>query len=210
MIFRMAPKKRNTRLASQLLVSPCELPLADLPTLQEVLGKVTAEKAKLVANAKVDEVLPVAVEGIRDLYKKVNSNLIVVNDKLISKRIKSKYDDMKYLNRSKTATKAQADFEKKLGEVFDIIVCQCPIFSCSEFGCSNCEFGAHINCNCPKDVKIPKKELIYVKDQRIRTGGSKGSFQIQGKDIKEMVEMNKTLARKAKSVAMAEKGRKRE
>ena len=43
-VFRMGPKKHKTRQAS--LVSPCELPVADLPTLADVLGLYTAEVDK--------------------------------------------------------------------------------------------------------------------------------------------------------------------
>ena len=52
----MGPKKKNTRQASKLLVSPCELPVADLPTLREILGKCTTEKNKLANNSKIAEV----------------------------------------------------------------------------------------------------------------------------------------------------------
>ena len=108
----MGPKKKNTRQASKLLVSPCELPVADLPTLQEVLGKCTTEKSKVASNSNIEAVLPGVVNSLKDLYKTVNSNLVVLHDKLISRRIKAKYDEMKYLNRSKSANKAQANFEK--------------------------------------------------------------------------------------------------
>ena len=180
----MGPKKKNTRQASKLLVSPCELPVADLPTLREVLGKCTAEKNKLANNSKIEEVLPGVVKDLKDLYKIVNSNLVVLHDKLISRRIKAKYDEMKYLNRSKTANKAQASFEETLGEVFNIIVCQCKISNCFDSGCTGCKLDAHTVCTCPKEVKIPKTELSYVLDQRRRTGGEKGNFQIKGKDKK--------------------------
>ena len=90
----MGPKKKNTRQASKLLVSPCELPVADLPTLREILGKCTTEKNKLANNSKIEEVLPGVVKDLKDLYKIVNSNLVVLHDKLISRRIKAKYDEM--------------------------------------------------------------------------------------------------------------------
>ena len=206
----MGPKKKNTRQASKLLVSPCELPVADLPTLQEVLGKCTTEKSKVASNSNIEAVLPGVVNSLKDLYKTVNSNLVVVHDKLISRRIKAKYDEMKYLNRSKSANKAQANFEKGLGEVFDIIVCQCKIVNCFDSGCTGCKFDAHILCTCLKDVKIPKTELSYVLDQRSRSGGAKGNFQIKGKDKKVMEEMDQTSQRKDQEVASAVKSKKRE
>jgi hypothetical protein len=206
----MGPKKKNTRQASKLLVSPCELPVADLPTLREVLGKCTAEKNKLANNSKIEEVLPGVVKDLKDLYKIVNSNLVVLHDKLISRRIKAKYDEMKYLNRSKTANKAQASFEETLGEVFDIIVCQCKISNCFDSVCTGCKLDAHTVCTCPKEVKIPKTELSYVLDQRSRTGGEKGNFQIKGKDKKLMEEMDQTSQRKAQDTASTVKSKSRE
>ena len=53
-------------------------------------------------------------------------------NKLISQRIKSKYDEMKNINRSKTSTLAKSKFEKILGELFDVIVCPCRISPCAE------------------------------------------------------------------------------
>ena len=78
-IFRMGPKKKNTRQASKLLVSPCELPVADLPTLREILGKCTTEKNKLPNNSSIEAVLPGVVKDLKEFYKKVNSNLVVLH-----------------------------------------------------------------------------------------------------------------------------------
>ena len=206
----MGPKKKNTRQASKLLVSPCALPVADLPTLQEVLGKCTTEKSKVASNSNIEAVLPGVVNSLKDLYKTVNSNLVVLHDKLISRRIKAKYDEMKNLNRSKTANKAQSSFEETLGEVFDIIVCQCKISNCFDSGCTGCKLDAHTVCTCPKEVKIPKTELSYVLDQRRRTGGEKGNFQIKGKDKKLMEEMDQTSQRKAQDTASTVKSKSRE
>ena len=84
-----------------------------------------------------------------------------------------------------------------LGEVFDVLVCSCKIISCRDFGCDKCDFDAHIICDCPKEFKIPKKELSYVLDQRGRTGGARGTFQMKGLDLKEMANMDKTSSRQS-------------
>ena len=193
----MGPKRSQTRQGSSLLVASSELPVAELPTLRDVLGKCSAEKDKLHRNSRVEEFLPVVVKSVRELYTKVNSNLVLHSDKIISQRIKTRYEEMKHINRSKTSALAVSKFDKMLGEVFDVLVCTCTIISCTDFECEKCDFDAHIICDCPKEFKIPKKELSYVLDQRGRTGGARGTFQMKGLDLKEMANMNKTSSRKS-------------
>ena len=192
----MGPKKPKTRQVFKYMVSPCELPVADLPTLRDVLGKCSTEKNKLSNNARIHEVLPLIVQLLRELYCKVNSSLVLHSDKLISQRIQKKYEEMKQINRSKSSITVKAKFEKSLGEVFDIIVCNCKIVPCFDFECPGCEFEAHCFCACDKEFKIPKKELSYVLDQRSRSEGNKGNFQIKGKDVIEMAAMDKTRKKK--------------
>lgn len=206
----MGPKKPNTRQGFRFLVSPCELPVADLPTLRDVLGKCALEKNKLPNNARILEVLTLIVQLLKELYYKVNSNLVVHSDKLIKQRIQKRYEEMKELNRSKSSKLAKEKFEKSLGEVFDIIVCNCKIVPCSDFGCPGCEYQAHCHCSCEKEFKIPKLELSYVLDQRSRSGGEKGNFQIEGKDEKEMAAMEKTIERKEKDKIAEAKSREAE
>lgn len=206
----MGPKKSQTQQVSSLLVVSSELPVAELPTLRDVLGKCSAEKDKLPKNSRLQEVLPVVVKCVRELYTKVNSNLVLHSDKVISQRIKTKYEEMKHINRSKTSALAKSKFEKILGEVFDVLVCDCTIISCSDFDCDQCEFDAHIICDCPKEFKIPKKELSYVLDQRSRIGGAKGTFQMKGLDLKEMASMDKTSNRKNQNNLSTVKGKEKE
>ena len=61
----MGPKKPKTRQVFKYMVSPCELPVADLPTLRDVLGKCSTEKNKLSNNARIHEVLPLIVQLLR-------------------------------------------------------------------------------------------------------------------------------------------------
>ena len=95
----MGPKRSQTRQGSSLLVASSELPVAKLPTLRDVLGMCSAEKDKLHRNSRVEEFLPVVVKSVRELYTKVNSNLVLHSDKIVSQRIKIRYEEMKHLNR---------------------------------------------------------------------------------------------------------------
>ena len=76
-------------------------------------------------------------------------------------------------------------FEIKIGKLFDILSCKCKMFMCKDFsGCEGCQDSAHIECDCEADQKIPEVECLYVIDQRSRTNGCKGKFQMTGKDRK--------------------------
>ena len=50
-----------------MVVASSELPVAELPTLRDVLGKCSAEKDKLHRTSRVEEFLPVVVKAIREL-----------------------------------------------------------------------------------------------------------------------------------------------
>ena len=80
----MGTKKHKTCQAS--LVSPCELPVADLPTLSVVLGVYTAEVDMRGQNFNV---LPLVIKSVKDLYKKVNSNLVLVFDNVIKESVEN-------------------------------------------------------------------------------------------------------------------------
>jgi len=62
----------------------------------------------------------------------------------------------------------------------------------------NCETQIHQKCVCPKDKKIPRQELNYIRDQR-QKHGSKGTLQIGSADWKETTKHNKKILRKQKS-----------
>jgi hypothetical protein len=76
----MGPKNKKIRQATKLLVTPCELPVVELPTPEDVLGMCTSEKEKIYNNSRIAEVLPVVIKYVKDLYNKVNSNLVLVSD----------------------------------------------------------------------------------------------------------------------------------
>jgi hypothetical protein len=59
-------------------------------------------------------------------------------------------------------------FGEKCGKVFDVISCKCKILDCSEAKCDGCDPGAHVNCKCSEDKKIPELELVFARDQRRR------------------------------------------
>ena len=89
------------------------------------------------------------------------------------------------------STDQTADLQDKLDKLLDPLYCKCqPIQECSEVGClgskqkPSCLVGAHLTCSCPRDNKIPKLELLFVKSQREKKG-EKAGLQIASADFKE-------------------------
>ena len=57
----------------------------------------------------------------------------------------------------------------------------------------------HCICTCPKNEKLPKMELLWLKAQREKTS-SKSRFGMHGLDSKVMAAMQKTDARRQKEL----------
>ena len=98
----------------------------------------------------------------------------------------------------------QEKFLEQLDKVIDILKCKCKIISCTEASCAGCNAKAHINCSCPKDIKVPILELEFVLAQRTKVGDF-SSLQIAGNDAKETKRQNKQLARKLQEKTRLEK-----
>ena len=64
-----------------------------------------------------------------------------------------------------------------LDKLLDLTRCRCTILTCPEATCMGCKYEAHITCNCPKEIKLPKTELRFIKNQRDKVGDL-SSFQI--------------------------------
>ena len=137
----------------------------------------------------------------RDIYFKVFENWErashsfvnpVVNARItILKKIQERWDIS--LDRGKLDVRET--FNAKLDKLFDILNCKCKIFICSEFGCpAGCKKEAHIYCTCPKEMKIPVKELAFIKGQRDKTGSIRPR-QIGLQDIPAFPENKRLLKR---------------
>ena len=214
LISDMAGSRQTRQKIAKNIVKAKDLPTSDLPTVRDVLAKMVYERDKIkVTENKIKVEVRVVAENvlpdIKALYKKVNSNLVVYDDKTILRRLTNDYKQMKELERS---GKQRQNFEVKIGKVFDIVFCKCQILTCEQFSsCDGCEFLAHSLCECDADKKIPEVELQYVLDQRSREGGSKGKYQMGGKDIKEIEKMKEEetektekLDKKVKKIKAAE------
>ena len=169
------------------------------------------DRDKIIAAAKTKNVeirvlAEAVVPEIKAVYRKVNSNLVLNSDRTIIGKIINEYRQMKDLERSGKKGKQREMFESKIGKLFDILSCKCKIFMCKDFsGCKGCQDSAHIECDCEADQKIPEVELLYVMDQRSRTNGCKGKFQMTGQDRTEMEKMDEEEDEKMEKQANKQK-----
>ena len=129
------------------------------------------------------EILP----AIKAKWLSTNPELVLIKDESTLIKIIKLHDKGVEVNRKQGSVKSKNIFLKKLDHLFDILVCQCPIRSCIESDClpSYCEGGAHINCSCLKQFKIPTMELMYIKDQREKIGLTGGEMQMGTADTVE-------------------------
>ena len=141
------------------------------------------------------EILP----AIKAKWLSTNPELVLIKDESTVIKIIKLHDKGVEVNRKQGSVKSKNIFLKKLDHLFDILVCQCPIRSCIESDClpSYCEGGAHINCYCLKQFKIPTMELMYIKDQREKIGLTGGEMQMGTADKVEAKRQEKNMQRKA-------------
>ena len=114
--------------------------------------------------------------------------------------------------RGRANKKEREKVEGLLDRVFDITVCPHTILLCSDVGSDcpdpeNCEVGAHIKCDCPRENKIPTLDLQWLALQRAKRG-EKSALMMAGNDKVETKRQNKAAKRKAE-LEEAEKKRKK-
>ena len=83
---------------------------------------------------------------------------------------------------------------EKTDRLFDICHCKCTIHVTD---CANCNVQAHVTCICPKEVKIPKSELMFLLTQREKER-YKSKMNIGGEDVVASRRHASLNARKAK------------
>ena len=196
--------RKSTRSAQPQLVNlagpPEDLPLADLPTRRNVPQKMMQEKLNDPSLRYERHIPTMELAGktgwaVLSLWTQMNTQMTraLVKEKEVVRRVFLLWTRMEEVasgGRKKASGKrkkyGQAGEERKafmanLDQLFDIVSCQCPILSCSEFSCSD---KVHTNCSCPKEIRIPELELEFINDQR-RKSGSKGKLMIAGRDKAE-------------------------
>jgi hypothetical protein len=133
-------------------------------------------------------------ESNKDKYKDVSDAVISlwskasipsIQSQSVVKRVESLICTGSELCRSKSSSKRKATFETSLNSLFDIAACRCAI--------SYDESSKQVSlvCNCPRDFKVPKDEILFLYDQR----NSRQMF-IGGVDITTTNRLQKRLKRR--------------
>ena len=201
---------------TELIGSPEDLPMADLPTRRCILRKMLLEK--MVESREGDryyshvtnmEVAEKVAKSTLSLWKKINAKIVgalVAEREIVRKvfmlwtRMENVANGGKKKSSGKRKKKGEASKEREsfladLDKWFDICACHCPILSCSESSCPpECVARVHIHCSCPRESKIPELELEFIYDQRSKTG-VKGKMMMLGVDAVETARQEKALQR---------------
>ena len=109
----------------------------------------------------------------------INSRITILN------KIQQSWETAKDISLGRGNIEVKENFIVKLDKLFDILNCKCEIVMCANYGCpSDCTKEAHTSCMCPKEKKIPVKDLAFIKGQRDNTG-SIGPHQMGLPDLPE-------------------------
>ena len=158
------------------------------------------------------EVVPL----ILDVWRRANAKLVEIPirtaDKAIQARIVRKWKTLQNIaaKNGNVSKRERKSFPKELDRLFDILTCGCEFKHCIEMNCKDADCSSpHINCNCPREAKIPKLDLPFIKDQRQKCG-SKGQLQMALKDQKETTRQVEADKRKKKEEEREETRKKKQ
>ena len=153
-------------------------------------------------------------EALLNVWHKANLQFcppVVTAEDSIQKKLKLAWETLQNIAWKRVTKKSQIEaFEGKLDKLVDITKCRCEIVLCDSFGCEQCEQGVHIKCSCPRDMKLPVKDLLFLKTQREKTS-SKGAMMISSCiDVKEQIQEEKRLKLKELMKKRAQNNREKE
>ena len=204
-ISKMASKKRHTSTIDKYLGPSAPLPLADLPTLRDILKQCQLLRERQIGPTEKYSVTDMASDVlplIFTVWNRANAKLIElpirVSDRALTLRIESKWTTLSKIARKKgnVGPKEKQSFESDLDKLFSILSCSCDFITCGAANCQqeNCP-SVHLNCDCARESKIPKLDLPYIKDQREKKG-TKGHMQMALGDAEETGRQLKATKRK--------------
>ena len=91
---------------------------------------------------------------------------IIFSERTILNKVNNLLQLAAKYQKSNCNKKLQAEFCKKLDKLFDILSCEektCEVKFCSDWNCGGCQEGAHVDCHCLAQNKIPKSLLYFIK-----------------------------------------------
>ena len=171
-------KKSGTHLSDYLGTGENML-VSELPTLRDVLryGILLRQNSEGdPRNYQVKDMAKELCNEVKIQWQKANALFIsslIISDKSISDKIIESWDIATNISLNRVKKDKKDKFELKLDRLFDILSCKCNISYCTNYGCtSDCSLEAHIKCVCPRDKKIPIKDIPFIKGQKEKLDGS--------------------------------------
>ena len=187
----------------EFIGEPSNFTSTQLPTYRDAIKQamILQREDTRIKGYSLKEIMHEVYSLLLPIWEKANSDLVKV-DALVGKyHVIDKMADIWSDARSYANNRLKKSKKKSLLDTIDslcdILKCKCKISTCSTNNCAGCEFKAHIECTCPKEVKIPKIELVFLADQRnSKENGRK--LMIALIDIKENSRMELRYQRQKK------------
>lgn len=154
---------------------------------------------------------------VLDQWRKSNANFIppvIISEISVIQKIQRFWEKVSDVVWNRVKEKDRKYVMDHLDTLFDLTTCPHKIRLCrdQDSGCENprhCQVRAHIQCNCPRDKKIPVLELEWMYHQR---GKKKelSSMPMAGVDQVETERQNKAAKRKQLEQEASKKRQKKE
>ena len=174
----MATKRTRTYTNHPIFGQPSDLPANVLPTNGDVLRYVWKVKCdmeetavgKRFKAADKNTTIKQAISIVTEKWEMAvadRTKMPLKRTKAMESQLKRMYDKGFNLNantKNKEHTKV-TQFREEMKTLFDVCLCQCSQVSCETVYCkiTSCE-EVHLSCSC--EVKVPKRELKFLFDQR--------------------------------------------
>lgn len=171
----------------------CELPYNVLPTNEQVAQHFLHIKTR--KNDTNKDKYKAVSEAVISLWNK--ASIPTIHPRSVMKRVETLISTGSELCRSKSSSTRQATFLSSMNSLFDIAACNCLI--------SNDESTKQIStsCKCPKHLKVPQQEQLFLLDQR----NSRKMF-IGSLDVESTKRLRKRMLRKQDDEDKAKKVKK--
>ena len=208
----------NTKL-SEYLGGPRKFLKTEFPTLRDCLQRcLDLQQDQILIhdkdprNVQMQEIFSEVALEIAERWSSSNNELnepIVCGPKAIEQRLSRGWSTFSEIARDKARKATKEQWEPKLDKLLDIALCTCRIVLCSEDDApckETCDAQAHCLCNCDLKVRLPQKELLWIKAQREKEG-SVSSMQEFRLDVEETAKLRKKYLRKSTDQARLERQR---
>lgn len=206
---KVKTRKSSSSHLSHLVGTGSQLPVAELPTARDILrlGVLLREQATADRrNYTMDTLISDLIDPVTSQWEKANCLFkppIANHKNTIRAKLKSLWERAINVASGRAKLAEKDKFMEGLDKLVDILNCKCKIQLCSEVSCQKqCVGGVHIECKCPREVKIPPLELAFIKAQREKTG-KHSTLQIGQVDVSESARLCMS-AEKKKTVKEAE------